>query len=417
MASRRSQQVTANPPPIAVAHFQAEARPYHPVDDPGGFLNLGTAENRLLWDLLEPRLAGPRPVRPADTRYALPHGVAGFRQAVASFLSRSRVVPIDAEDLIVVSGATAALDILACALCDPGEFIVVPAPYYSGFDTDLCGRSQCRLLPAMLSPADGFALDPDVVRHTVRAARAAGAVVSALAFTSPYNPVGHVYHPDELRRLLAVADDLDLDVIVDEIYAHSILDGHSFTGLLDVAGSVLPPYRIHTVWGFAKDFGLPGLKAGVLHTLSPRIRAAARELAYFAPLSSDTQALLQSLLEDVDWTDALLRQSRSRLQGSYEHAVDELRTHAIPNIAAGAGFSIWADLRAGLAEASFVAEEWLRADIFEVGRVNVLPGGLFGCPEPGWFRVCHTTEPAIVTEALGRIAKVLSAGGKGRARR
>jgi aspartate/methionine/tyrosine aminotransferase len=400
MVSRRAQQLTANPPPIAVAHFQAEARPYDPVRDPDGYLNLGTAENRLLWDVLEPRLAGPRPVQASDIRYALAYGTAGFRAAVAGFLSRSRAVPVAADDLVVVSGATAALDIAASALCDPGDFIVVPAPYYSAFDTDLCGRSGCRLL------------DPEAIARTVRSARRDGAVVRALAFTSPYNPVGHVYRPDELRALLAVAAELDLDVIADELYAHSTLDGHTFTGLLDVAGD--GSERIHTVWGFAKDLGLPGLKAGVLHTLDPRVRSVARELAYFAPLSSDTQALLEWLLTDVEWTGRLLDCSRVRLQRSYAHVSHRLRTHGIPHIPAAAGFSVWADLRAGLAEPSFAAEDSLRADLFDRARVNILPGAIFGSPEPGWFRICHTTEPAIVSEAVERIAAVVSSAGRGR---
>jgi aspartate/methionine/tyrosine aminotransferase len=143
------------------------------------------------------------------------------------------------------------------------------------------------------------------------------------------------------------------------------------------------------------------------------VRAAARELAYFAPVSSDTQALLQWLLEDTGWTGELLRQSRIRLQHSYAHAAGRLRAHGIAHLPAGAGFSIWTDLRPALAEASFAAEEKLRADLFASARVNVLPGGVFGSPEPGWFRICHPTDPATVTEAIGRIARLVSSTGKG----
>ena len=63
---------------------------------------------------------------------------------MAAFLTRTRGLPVAPDDLIIVSGATAALDIAATVLCDPGEAIIVPSPYYGAFDVDLAGRSSAR---------------------------------------------------------------------------------------------------------------------------------------------------------------------------------------------------------------------------------------------------------------------------------
>src|SRR5438445_13752829 len=78
--ARRIERLVGETPPIAAAHFRAESRPYHPVDDPDGYLNLGTAENRLVWDLLAPLMTSARPVSAADTRYAPLHGTAALRE-------------------------------------------------------------------------------------------------------------------------------------------------------------------------------------------------------------------------------------------------------------------------------------------------------------------------------------------------
>jgi aspartate/methionine/tyrosine aminotransferase len=153
MVSDRAASLAAGSPAIAVAHFRCEEAPYHPEHRPEGCVNLGTAENRLLWGLLEPVLRARRPARAEDARYALLHGIPRLRERVAEHLSWLCRTTITADELVVVSGATAALDIAASVLCNPGEVIVVPAPYYGGFDVDLAGRSGARLVPAPSSHA------------------------------------------------------------------------------------------------------------------------------------------------------------------------------------------------------------------------------------------------------------------------
>lgn len=409
MVSRQAGRLVQASPPIASAHFRAEADPFHPRHNPGGYVNLGTAENRLMWDLLAPRFASVPPQDAAGTRYAPLYGSPALRAAVAGFLSADRAAAaVDPEDVVVVAGATAALDVIATALCDPGEEIAVPAPYYGAFDVDLVGRSGARLLPVPLPPGEGFPLLPGAVRESVISARSEGRTVRALALTSPSNPIGQVYSEKLLYQLLKTAAELDLDVISDELYAHCVFGERPFTALADVAGSPLPAERIHTVWGFAKDFALPGYKAGVLHTVCAPVRAAARELAYFAPLSTHTQAVLTALLEDPSWTAGYLAESRKRLAASYASAARALTRNGLPFLPAQAGFSVWTDLRAHLAADGFEAEETLRRDLFEKARVSMLPGRMFSCPQPGWFRLCHTPADAeTVGTAVDRLGRLL----------
>jgi aspartate/methionine/tyrosine aminotransferase len=408
MVSQQAKRLLADTPAIAQAHFAAEADPYHPRRNPTGYVNLGTAENRLVWDLLGPRLRAPRPVSERDLRYALLFGTADLREALATFLGRTSGVTVSPDDLLVVSGATAALDIVASVLCDPGEAIAVPVPYYGAFDTDLTGRSQAVLL--RIGPPAGGRLTPRPaeVAAAVHRARADGLTVRALALTSPHNPLGHVYPVAELHELAAVCARLDLDLVADEIYAHCAFAGPRFASALGLPPDLLDPQRVHVIRGFAKDFGMPGLKVGVLHTRQPAVRAAARELAYFAPVSTDTQALLRDLLSDPDWVDGFLTANRGRLAASYALAADLLTEAGIPFRAAEAGFSIWTDLRRWLDDDSAVAEEALWRRLLDEGRVSILPGAVFHSPRAGWFRLCHTTDPDTVREGIARIRRVVA---------
>jgi aspartate/methionine/tyrosine aminotransferase len=412
MVSRAAARLSAATPVIADAHFRAEADPYHPVSNVDGYVNLGTAESRLTWDLLAPRLTAPRALRPQDVHYGHLHGTGDLRTLIAELLGPAWRRPVDPDDLIVVSGATSALDIAATVLCDPGEVIVVPAPYYSAFEVDLAGRSGARLVPAPMSGADGFALDPSIVDRMLAGLRRDGVAVRAVAVSSPANPHGHVPGAGVLRELLRVARAHDVDVIADEIYAHSVFGPDRFVGVRDPLVDGDFGDRVHVVWGFAKDFGLSGLKVGVLHTTDPRVRAAARALAYFAPVSTDTQALLRDLLADTAWVRAYLTESRARLAASYRATAGLLTASGIRFVPPAAGFSFWLDLRDRLGRADFAAEHELWRRVFDGAKVNILPGAAFGAPEPGWFRLCHAVDPTMVHQGITRLAAVLASAGR-----
>lgn len=400
MVSRRAAALTAHAPAIAAAHLRVEQDPYDPQHNPAGYLNLGTAENRLVWDLLSPKLAAAREIGPRDVRYGPLHGSVRLRTATARLLSGTWRTPVDPNQLVVVSGASAALDVIASILCDPDEAIVVPAPYYSALDVLLTGRSGAKLRPAPLSPASGFALDASAIERAIVRARKDGVTVRAVAITSPCNPTGNVHPVAALREVLAVAERRDVDVIADEIYANSVFGARPFVSVLDPLVREGSRARLHVIWGFAKDFGLPGLKVGVLHTEHPEVLAAATALAYFAPVSTHTQALLAGLLDDQDWVAGFLKENQSRLADSYDHAAGCLADRGIPHVRPGAGFTIWADLGRRLPEHQL----WQR--MLDEARVNLIPGAAFGGPEPGWFRLCHTTDPGHVREALRRIGEL-----------
>ncbi|HEU4948173.1 MAG TPA: aminotransferase class I/II-fold pyridoxal phosphate-dependent enzyme, partial [Kribbella sp.] len=403
--SKRARHYLGEPAPLVQAHYIAAEDPWSQAN-PDGYINLGTAENHLLFDLLEPKLTAPRAITAADTHYQHLQGLPSFRAELARFLARQRSTEVDPDDLVVAGGATVVLEILAQVLCDPGDGIVVPAPYYAGLDHDLAGRSGARIVAAPLDPAAGFALTAEAVEHAIVRARGRGQTLRAVALLSPHNPLGHVYDERTLRAVADVTMGQGLQLIVDEIYAGSVYDG-SFVSAARLVPSVVPPERLHLVWGFGKDFGLSGYKAGVLHTRDPQVLAAARHLAMFGPVSSDTQVLLRDLLADREWTDRFLAAGAARLGAAYECTVKAVEQQGISVLPAAAGLFVWMDLRASLAEPTFDAEHALWQRIFTEAKVNISPGGVFHCAEPGWFRLCFAADREAVSLAITRLSRRL----------
>lgn len=394
--SERAAALTGAMPPAVRAHYLI-ADDLWSAANPDGYVNLGTAENHLLWDLLEPKLTAARAMTAEDTHYQDLAGMPDFRAELARYLGRQRSTEVDPEHLVVLSGGLAALHAVAFALCDPGDGIVVPTPYYGGFDGAFAGRNGAVIVPAPLSPDEGFRLSAEAVERAVVGAPGAKAV----ALLSPSNPLGHAYDAATLKAVGEVVDRHGLQLIVDEVYAGSVYDGRF------VSAAMLGSERVHLVWGFAKDFGLSGFKTGVLHSLDPDVRAVAQQFAMTSSVSSDTQVLLRDLLKDDAFTSQLGEQVKIRLAAAYARTSKALAQNGIGHMPAAAGLFVWIDLRPHLREPTYEAEEQLRQRILAEGKVNLTPGAAFHSPEPGWFRICFAGDQEAVRTGLERLGSAL----------
>lgn len=406
--SARARRLVGSPSKLVLAHVEASSDPYDAQRNPGGYVNLGTAENHLVFDLLEPRLAAARQVDAMDTHYGPLHGTAEMRDTTARLLTSVAGVTVDPEHLALLSGASAGLDALAYALCDEGEAVVVPSPYYGGFDVDFTARARVQLIPAPLDPASGFALDPTVIRRAVEDARTGGTVVRAVALISPHNPTGRVHSAAAIAECVHLTRELGVHLIVDEIYAMSLFGGHSDVQFASALRHDRPEEdHVHVMWGYAKDFALSGFKVGVVHSRHPDVLSAVIAQAYLSPVSTDVQRTLVGMLADQAWVADFVAENQRRLAASHAHAVTELERIGITTVGAQAGVFAWLDLSRFLTEPTRDAEAALWRRLFDEGRVNLAPGLAFHCAEPGWFRMTHSVPPGLVTEAVDRMRVTL----------
>ena len=399
--SRRAERWLGNDPQLVRAHFKCATDPYSPDVNPGGFVNFGTAENHLLWSALAPLLEEDAALREADAHYNALHGAAYLREPLAQFLAPRAGRPISPGDLAVASGASAALEILSFAIADPGDAILIPAPYYSGFDHDLALRSGAELVPVQLAPPE-FRLCAEAIEAARAGLAARGRRVAALLLNSPQNPLGQIYEEGLLREIVAAAEREEMQVIVDEVYAESLLPGERHFSCLAIESPSL-----HVVYGFAKDFGLSGYKVGVVHSRNRGVIEAVQALCYFHPVSQPAQRMLAGLLRSVG-LPGFLDTARERLAQAHRVASGALGSMNVPVLPVAGGIVLWLDLRARLREPSFAAERELWQEIFTEAKVSITPGGGFHCSEPGWFRLCFTVPSSHLREGLRRLAESLN---------
>ncbi|NOX21527.1 MAG: aminotransferase class I/II-fold pyridoxal phosphate-dependent enzyme [Actinobacteria bacterium] len=402
--SRRGSKLsdTSPMPEYIQAHFDRVDQEYSSASE--RYVGLAVAENKLVWDLLEPVINDPRDVPARAAGYDDMVGSEAFRTTLASFASEhiwGREV--DASQVIALAGAGAVLELLFHVLGDPGDGVLVPTPSYAGFWMDIESRDGMVVVPVHSRAETGFTLS---VADLQAAYDGADVPVRVLLLTNPVNPTGRILSTDEIRNAVAWARSVGVHIVINEIYA---LSTHGDTPFVPT-GSVIDDVGddMHFVWAFSKDFAMSGFRCGVMTSQNEDVRAAVSALAYWACVSGDTQHLLDTMLQDTEWLAGYLTGMRSRLRESYTRTTAALSAAGIPYIPADAALFLLCDFRQYLSEPTWDAEDALWRRILDEANVNLTPGSACHIAEPGFLRLCFAQEPPDVVEAaIARIARTL----------
>ena len=406
LSGRGERLVAERPVPGYVdEHFGRVEDRWDAATNPDGYVPMCMAENKLVWDLLEPKMAASRRVPQRVTEYDAMVGTESFRDALAAFLSE-RVLgrPIESHQVAALAGSGTVLEMVFYALADPGEAILIPTPSYAGFWPDIETRDELQVVPVHTSSTDGFRLSPELLSE---AADASPQPVRALLFTSPNNPTGQIYSGPEIDEVIDWADGRGIHLVFDELFALSTFGESPF-----VSGAGRRPSlgeRRHVVWAFSKDFAASGLRCGVLVSENEGLLQAVDGLAYWGAVSGDTQFLLEQFVGDADWADAFITENRRRLGAAYRRVTTALEAGGIPYLPAEAGFFFLCDMRPFLTEVTWEAEAALWRWLLEHVNVNLTPGRDCHLGEPGFMRLVFSSERTeAVVAGVERMSKALA---------
>lgn len=344
--------------------------------------------------VLEPPEAFRRALRqladdpaPGTHRYMPNAGYPETRQAVAAKLKRDLGLSFTGDHLVMTVGAGGALNIVLKALLDPGDEVLVLAPFFPEY----LGYADNHGGVARVVPGDE-AFQPDLSAL----ARAVTPRTKALIINSPNNPTGAVYSEETLRGVARVLADAErrhgkpVYLISDEPYAGLVYDGLRLPRPLNYhQASVL-------VTSYSKDLSLAGERIGYLavHPSCPDVQELvnaciwANRVLGFVNAPALMQRLVQKLQEervDVAWYQRQRDRLYNGLRGmGYRLHKPQGAFYAFPR-------SPVPD------DVAFVKE--LLAE-----RVIVTPGVGFGAP--GYFRISYSVGERVLEGALEGFAKV-----------
>jgi cysteine-S-conjugate beta-lyase len=302
---------------------------------------------------------------------------------------------VDPSSMLVVTDVMIGASELLRMLTDPGGPVVVSPPVYDSFFgfVEAVGR---RRLDAPLTA--GGRLDPEALRRVFAEATARGERAAYL-LCNPQNPTGAVHTPAELAALAALASEFGVRVVADEIHAPLVLPGGaSFTPYLTVPGAE----DAFSAFSPSKGWNLAGLKSAVV-VAGP---AALSDLAGLHEVHTHGSSHLGEIAHVAAMRDggAWLEQLRGELVANRELLGGLLAEHlpGVRWVRPEATYLAWLDCRElGLGDDP--------AAVFrERGRVALGSGPRYDpAGGQGFVRLNYATSPAIVEEAVRRMASVL----------
>ncbi|KAJ3279896.1 hypothetical protein HK104_001086 [Borealophlyctis nickersoniae] len=424
--SRRAEENLATENLLWTGIRKFMSNPFHAETNKNGIINLGTAENKIMAEVMLDKLNSLSQPFTLDTlQYGNMYGSHPLRAAIAALITKGfhTVEPVEAEHVFVVNGAGSAVNNLTMVLCDEGEAVMIPAPFYGGFNPDAKNAARATIVPVPSSSEDPDSLPPvSAFRTALAKARSENITVRAIILCSPNNPTGRTVPRALLRSYIEFANEEGLHVVSDEVYGLSVYRDGSAEGL-EPFESVLAirdlpdPERTHVVWSFSKDFGMSGMRSAAIITRSTRVFNALKPLAPFTAIPRVIEEALTSMLTDEHFVTSYKAENSKRLSACYDYVTSLLQSNGIPFKPANAAFFVWIDLRrwtdaivpastdsvqpTGRAKELALFERLIDAGLY------LAPGAAFESPESGWFRVVFAADRNVVGLAIERLVKVL----------
>ena len=204
-----------------------------------------------------------------DTKYT-PKSAAPLKKAIADKLAKENKINVEPSQVLVTFGGKHALYATMQVLLDPGDKVILPAPYWVSYieQIKLAGG-----VPVILktTPQNNFKITPQQILNAAKGAK-------AIIINSPSNPSGVMYSPQELAALAEAVLQTDLLVLSDEIYEKLVYGDNKFVSFASLDSRL--PERTLTFNGLAKTYSMTGWRLGWVAGPQEIISAVSRLMSH-----------------------------------------------------------------------------------------------------------------------------------------
>ncbi len=337
---------------------------------------------------------------PRNHKYTPTAGLPELREAVADKTARDSGYEVRPDQVLVTNGGKQAVANAFAVLCDPGDEVLVPAPYWTTYPEAIALAGGVPV--AVPAGADaGFRVGVDALEA------AAGPRTKVLLFVSPSNPTGAVYPRDEVEEIGRWAAERGLWVVTDEIYEHLVYGDaahHSMPVLVPELSD-----RCVVVNGVAKTYAMTGWRVGWMIGPSDVVAAAANvqshETSNVANVSQ--RAAVAALRGDLSAV-AEMRAAFDRRRLTIHRLLNEIEGvrcvlpegafYAFPSVEGLFGLTIRGRIPTTSQELATLA--------VEEAKVAVVAGEAFGAP--GYVRMSYALGDDDLVEGVGRLAALFA---------
>ncbi|PTA68916.1 pyridoxal phosphate-dependent aminotransferase [Deinococcus arcticus] len=334
------------------------------------------------------KAAAIRAIENGRTKYTPVSGIPELRGAISAKFARDNGLSYAPDAVTVTSGGKQALFNAFFALLNPGDEVLIPAPYWVSYP-EMVALAGGVPVAVPTTPEGGFQLDPDelAARITPR--------TRMIVLNSPGNPTGAVFAPQRLRAIAELAQRHNLVIVSDEMYEHLVY------GAQHVSIGTYAPEHTLTVNGASKAYAMTGWRLGYAGGPKAVIAAMnALQSQSTSNASSVSQYAALAALEEHEATARFIEEARSAYQERRDRLVAGLNALGLPTPTPQGAFYVLADTTAIHPDELEAARR-----ILDVAQVAVVPGTDFAAP--GQVRLSYATDLATIEEVLRRLGTLL----------
>jgi len=336
------------------------------------------------------------------TKYTPVSGIPGLKNAIVAKLKRDNDLEYTTKEVIVGVGGKQCIFNLALAVLNPGDEVVIPAPYWVSY-ADIAMVAEAKPVIVECGIEQGFKITPAQLEAAITPK------TKIFMINSPSNPTGAVYALDELKALGEVLKrHSHVLVATDDMYEHVNLSGVKFVNILNATPELKD--RCVVLNGVSKAYSMTGWRIG--YAAGPEKIIKAMEILQSQSTSNPTsisQVAAQAALDgDQSCIEPMVKAFRER-HAFVVRRFNEMK--GVKCIHAGGAFYAFPDAREAiadlhrrgtLAEATDMA---LSEFLLEKAGVAIVPGSAFGAE--GYFRISFATSMQNLEMALERIQKAI----------
>ncbi|WP_080873607.1 aminotransferase [Oceanobacillus timonensis] len=351
-------------------------------------LGVGEPDFTTPWNIREASISS---MERGFTAYSANAGVLELRQEITKYMGQRFDVDYDPEsEVLVTVGASEAIDIGCRAILDPGDEVIIVEP---GFVSYAPLVSMAGGVPVSV----GTKIEDDFKVSAAQIRAAITEKTKALMISFPNNPTGAVMLKEDLQEIAMLAEEHDLMVFSDEIYAELSYD-HKHVSFAALAGM---KERTILISGFSKAFAMTGWRLGFVMA-PPDLLAAMLKLHQYSLMCAPTMAqygaleALQSGMDDVE----RMKQSYKQRRGFFVESFAEMGLEC--HMPGGAFYAFPSIKATGL-----TSEEFAEKLLYEE-HVAVVPGDIFGAGGEGHIRCSYATSMENLQEATKRMNRFVN---------
>jgi aspartate/methionine/tyrosine aminotransferase len=337
---------------------------------------------------------------PRNHHYTPAGGLPELKAAIAEKTVKDSGYEVKASQVVVTNGAKQAIYNACAALLDPGDEVILPAPYWVTYPESIRLAGGVTVVVST-DESTGFRATVDAL-ESARTAR-----TKALMFVSPSNPTGAVYTPEEVTAVGQWAASHGIWVITDEIYEHLVYGDNRFSSM-----PVLVPEladQCIVVNGVAKTFAMTGWRVGWMIGPPDVVKGAANLQSHATSNVANVSqmAALAALTGDMEPITRMREAFDRRRRRMYEMLLKipgivcqepEGAFYAFPSFAGVLGRQVGGvqvDTTLQLADV-----------VLDQAKVAIVPGEAFGAP--GYVRLSYALGDDALVEGLTRLGDLLA---------